>query len=519
MAAISDLYDIAMMGSKKAVTKPMRRWLQKALGRNYEEHAKKNHNQMCLVTFHEVMTKSAETPEIETAHQSKLYVFPSQVFGGFLAVAVLTFPFIIRRMLRQKKRTNTVEQIKSYQLNHQHKKNSQKEASSATLVLNMSSASLEECIDKLENVNFPPGHEMKLVGMLIDYCSQERTFLQNYGLLSAHFCQQEARWKTAFSQSFVEQYSKTFQTYKLRELRNVAKLFSYLFCTDTVSWSVFSVVSLTENTTTSTSRLFLKILLQDMSKNMCPLEMKMRFETNDREKQKWFQGLLPTHSRKNTRYAIHFLQSIGLHALTKNLQESLKPVAKAIPATKSTQTFPASVAHYLSEENSHSCDSSSSQDSVSVASSSSSSSASSSCSSRSSGSTSSRSSSSYDYSSSKHVYSRDSFETSHAIVASPSEVTMIQRNSSRKRKEKKKKRRSNKEFLNTVAGFAWMYNQFAPGSRNLHQCGLDLLYEDGDEETLQKLQERLDEASISHSIVSSPSENFGLHRRKPVQDW
>ncbi len=46
------------------------------------------------------------------------------------------------------------------------------------------------------------------------------------------------------------------------QLRNVAKFFAHLLATDAVSWEVLAAIRLTEDDTTSSSRIFIKILFQ-----------------------------------------------------------------------------------------------------------------------------------------------------------------------------------------------------------------------------------------------------------------
>jgi pre-mRNA-splicing factor CWC22 len=52
----------------------------------------------------------------------------------------------------------------------------------------MSSAGFEECVHKLMKVKLMPGEETELCKMLIECCSQERTFSQFYGLVGQRFC-------------------------------------------------------------------------------------------------------------------------------------------------------------------------------------------------------------------------------------------------------------------------------------------------------------------------------------------
>jgi pre-mRNA-splicing factor CWC22 len=52
----------------------------------------------------------------------------------------------------------------------------------------MSSVDFEECAHKLLKMQLPEGKEMELCTMLLECCSQERTYLRFYGLLGQRFC-------------------------------------------------------------------------------------------------------------------------------------------------------------------------------------------------------------------------------------------------------------------------------------------------------------------------------------------
>lgn len=46
------------------------------------------------------------------------------------------------------------------------------------------------------------------------------------------------------------------------KLRNVARFFAHLLATDAISWGVLTNIRLTEDDTTSSSRIFIKVLFQ-----------------------------------------------------------------------------------------------------------------------------------------------------------------------------------------------------------------------------------------------------------------
>jgi len=193
----------------------------------------------------------------------------------------------------------------------------------------MSSATFEECTHKLTKVDIPTGKEVELINMIIECCSQERTFLRYYGLISGRFCLLHSRWRIAFEESFTEQY-ETIHRLGTNKLRNVAKLFAHLLHTDSLPWSCISSIHLNEDETTSSSRIFLKILVQEMAGAMGIANLVTRFETSDPVANGWYSELFPKNKPRNTRYAINFFTSIGLGPLTDGLREHLKNAPKLI---------------------------------------------------------------------------------------------------------------------------------------------------------------------------------------------
>jgi len=193
----------------------------------------------------------------------------------------------------------------------------------------MSSATFEECTHKLAKISIPEGREEELINMLIECCSQERTFLRYYGLISSRFCLIDDRWRDAFMDAFSQQYS-TIHRLETNKLRNVAKLFAHLLHTDAMPWSVLSVIHLNEDETTSSSRIFVKILIQEMAEAMGISKLKSRLETDDPERIEWFKGMFPKDNLRSTRYAINFFTSIGLGPLTDGLRAHLKNAPKLI---------------------------------------------------------------------------------------------------------------------------------------------------------------------------------------------
>ncbi|KAE8037106.1 hypothetical protein FH972_009729 [Carpinus fangiana] len=191
----------------------------------------------------------------------------------------------------------------------------------------MSSVDFEEAGHKLLKIKLEPGQEMELCIMLLECCSQERTYLRYYGLLGQRFCMINKVHQENFEKCFVQQYSMIHRL-ETNKLRNVAKFFAHLLGTDALPWPVLAYIRLTEEDTTSSSRIFIKILFQELSEHLGIRLLNERL--TDRTMQESFESIFPRDNPKNTRFAINFFTSIGLGGITENLREYLKNMPRLI---------------------------------------------------------------------------------------------------------------------------------------------------------------------------------------------
>ncbi len=77
-----------------------------------------------------------------------------------------------------------------------------------------------------------------------------------------------------------------------------------------------------EEETTSSSRIFIKILLQEVQEAMGLATLVSRFK--DPEIKSFCRHMFPLDNPKNTRFAINYFTSIGLGAITEDMREHLK---------------------------------------------------------------------------------------------------------------------------------------------------------------------------------------------------
>ncbi|CAB4446076.1 unnamed protein product [Rhizophagus irregularis] len=177
-----------------------------------------------------------------------------------------------------------------------------------------SSLDFEECCHKLMKLNIQEGQEMELCNMIIECCSQERTYEKFFGLTAS----------------------------------------------DAISWEVLSVIKLTEDSTTSSSRIFIKILFEELTGTLGIPKLKVRL--NDEAMCHYFDGLFPKDNPRNTRFAINFFTSIELGQLTEGLREHLVNAQKLI-ATEKRKRVESDSSSDDSDDSSDSSDSSSSDSS------------------------------------------------------------------------------------------------------------------------------------------------------------
>lgn len=218
-----------------------------------------------------------------------------------------------------------------------------------------SSLDYEECAHKLMKMELKPGQEMELCHMFLDCCAEQRTYEKFYGLLAQRFCNINKIYIPPFEEIFKDTYSTTHRL-DTNRLRNVSKFFAHLLFTDAIGWDVFECIRLNEDDTTSSSRIFIKILFQELAEYMGLGKLNARLK--DAMIQESFAGLFPRDNPRNTRFAVNFFTSIGLGGLTDELREHLKNVPKLM-----TPIVPAEDVHAVSSSSSSSSSSDSSSSS------------------------------------------------------------------------------------------------------------------------------------------------------------
>lgn len=216
-----------------------------------------------------------------------------------------------------------------------------------------SSGLFEEAVHKLMKINLPAGLEEELPSMVIECASQERTFEKFYGQIAERFCKLNRLWRELFERQFIKYY-ESIHRYETNRLRIIAQLFGHLLATDAIEWHVFSVIKLNQEDTTSSSRIFIKILFEELSMNLGMAKLVARFK--DDMLQPSLAGVFPRDDPKDTRFAINYFTAIQMGVLTEGMREWLanlpKPEAKALPEPESESESADSYSSYSSRSRS-----------------------------------------------------------------------------------------------------------------------------------------------------------------------
>ncbi|KAG9583475.1 MIF4G-domain-containing protein, partial [Aureobasidium melanogenum] len=205
----------------------------------------------------------------------------------------------------------------------------------------MSSGGFEECTHKLLRINLPPGLEHELPSMIVECCSQERTYNKFFGLIGERLCKINRMWNELFEASFVKYYD-TIHRLETNRLRIVAQFFGHLLSSDAIGWHVISAIHLNEDETTSSSRIFIKILIEELAQNIGMKKLSERMK--DDALQPALAGIFPIDNPRNTRFSINFFTAIGMGVLTEGMREYLKnmpkPTLPALPVRAATVLAP-----------------------------------------------------------------------------------------------------------------------------------------------------------------------------------
>ncbi|KAF7458419.1 cell-cycle-control protein [Cryptosporidium felis] len=185
----------------------------------------------------------------------------------------------------------------------------------------MNSLNYEECSHRIIKLGLPDTQTNEVSTMILDCCSMERTYQKFFSLVAERLCNIKKEYQESFKQLFTESYEMAHRL-ETNKLRHVTKFYSYLLSKDAIPWSLMSIIQLSDNETASSSRIFIKILFQELSGNMGLTNLEKKLNSIDVSP--FIEGIFPINDMSKIRFSINFFTAIGLSTLTKNSRIILK---------------------------------------------------------------------------------------------------------------------------------------------------------------------------------------------------
>ena len=193
----------------------------------------------------------------------------------------------------------------------------------------MNSVKFEEAAHKLLALRLPPNQMTELARMIVDCCAEEKSYSSFYGNLARKLCEAEPRLPPLFFKEFVERYADSIDS-DTQKSRRVASLFANLFASDSIDWLALSCVKLSESETTAASRIFLKVLFQEIAKSLGVENLRDRlFEEANSDA---VAGIFGQEAEEDLIFAANFFAAIGLKEVARPLRDLLEE-AQANPAS------------------------------------------------------------------------------------------------------------------------------------------------------------------------------------------
>merc|ERR1712187_661374 len=120
-------------------------------------------------------------------------------------------------------------------------------------------------------------------------------------------------------------------------------------------------IRITEETSTSSSRIFIKVIFQELSEQWGIRKLDERLK--EPELQQYFGGLFPKDHSKNMRFSINYFTAIGLGVLTEDLRKHLETVGPQFERERRAMAIEESAGESSDSDSSSSSDSSDSSSS------------------------------------------------------------------------------------------------------------------------------------------------------------
>ena len=108
----------------------------------------------------------------------------------------------------------------------------------------------------------------------------------------------------------------------------MAKFFAHLLYQDAIGWHALSVIKLTEEDTTSSNWILVKVLFMELNEHLGAVKLVSKLSSPDVEP--YMNGLFPVDNVNNAKFSTNFFTSFGLGMLTDRMWEFIDNAPKIL---------------------------------------------------------------------------------------------------------------------------------------------------------------------------------------------
>lgn len=195
-----------------------------------------------------------------------------------------------------------------------------------TLVSNATANATAHNIVKIED-KYENKYNQVIVTTVIEYVGMEKTFNRDLAVIVQMLCRVKKENKSITEELFKVNYDQTY-SYTIHRITNIACLYAYLLANDEITWAVLEAILLTEEDTNSAQRVFIRILVEELAKNMSYDGFLRRLK--DPQVEQWTSGIFPTDTIEHAEFASAYFTEIKLERICENLNKRIAEMAEEI---------------------------------------------------------------------------------------------------------------------------------------------------------------------------------------------
>jgi len=159
-----------------------------------------------------------------------------------------------------------------------------------------------------------------IMEMCIDYISNEISFDRTNGVMIQMMVGADQYFLPIIEEYFIKEYSNSHK-YDTRKIHSLASLYSFLFANNVISWRLFGAIRLTLEETSSSHRVFIRSLLEELAKEMSNQGLLRKM--NEPDVLEYTKNLFLSDTLEHAEFVSEFFSAIKLDFLCERVRNEL----------------------------------------------------------------------------------------------------------------------------------------------------------------------------------------------------